>query len=1311
MEITFAAQATGYEVSANGTTSHTITFASLAIDEERARLLKTETAEFGQEVYETLFQAETPARQALDAATTPENTERIYLVLTDKRLESIPWEYMHTGREFLATRHHLLRALPKDQRRAASPPTARPKLYALFADPARSRQRRIAVREAWDGLIDIARKTDKAVSLERPFPPTLTALSELLAPDTANIVHILSHGELADQRQGDAVLLLQDQLGDEVVVPANELIQTVRGRAALVVLNACLSAAVGRADLSNLAQVLVRDAVPYALGMQFEMAEQAALTLSQTFYSLLWRGASIEDALLQARRSILSDTTLPYTAWWAGMPALYTALDEPLPAYELDKGKPSIKPDPAQLQARQYIETQPSTRLVGRGDELVEIARYLQTAKDRRPRFITLHGIGGVGKTSLAYEAVKRNAWNYDWRIYWVSFEVLPSPRDFLTNMARHYMSDEDIDAKWSDAQLRGQVVQAVRNTRSILVIDNLETLLNAAHPAAGLQANPVAQELESILINLAGGESAILLTSREVTNWANEQVIPLTGLPEREGAQLFLNEISERRREDVDIFDALALSRRVAGHPLSLRLLAGDFNPRGGTLEAYIEDIEMSLIEAENRAPESLYDRERQSTLYACMDYSVARLPQELQDALRNLHLFEAPFIAETGAYVISADEQTGSTHLRALEQRGLLESEERGYESAPPQRLYRLHPMLRWYVDMGMGSPDEAASKRFGEAIRELVAKIKANYWGDARLRDLAQTSTIDLLAAGDHLKERDESHWAYNLASVFERQRQFGKAQELYQQSLAINRNDGDQREVAVTLSSMGDVHSQRRDFDRALQLYQEAVDNLRQVDDPRSVAVTLVNQAQALFMVGRQSEAVADCLEAQAILAQANSPHEVQQINELLIAFRAAMEAAAFDALYQQHTGQATPESLKQGQAAGGSSGGINPEQLDAIIHNTAAVMTFAADQRQGWLSNMQAALQQAQQNNASAEAALFQAIIALLQGETPTLPDDSPYAAAWAKIQQQIASGGPSSNGSASRLDPQELDVVVNNTAAVLTVATERHAEWLSNMQGALQQAQNLNAANEVSFLQAVVNLLNGQEVDFPPGSPYAPSWSQLQQLIQQLRSGNAQVQTGLDDETLNVIAHNTIAVLTEAPERLGGWRQNATDARNQATMSGDMMTASLLGAIVQLLDANGNAAGITPDLDERYAATWQRILDGLQSTATPTSTDDAGDTDDSAIEPEAVDESASDFTQTFVARAVAAIQGDGDVKADFMNWAYAQASQATWIEPLMQVMPRVLFGTPISAIDASTLPDDAQGVWQQIVQQIAPAGE
>jgi len=81
---------------------------------------------------------------------------------------------------------------------------------------------------------------------------------------------------------------------------------------------------------------------------------------------------------------------------------------------------------------------------------------------------------------------------------------------------------------------------------------------------------------------------------------------------------------------------------------------------------------------------------------------------------------------------------------------------------------------------------------------------------------------------------------------------------------------------------------------------------------------------------------------------------------------------------------------------------------------------------------------------------------------------------------------------------------------------------------------------------------------------------------------------------------VNVVAHNTAAVLTAVPEKRGEWLAGVRELREEARQREDTGMIALLDAIERLLEGAAYAS-IRPALQGAYAAAWAQIGERLRS--------------------------------------------------------------------------------------------------------------
>jgi len=399
MEITLTQQSgTQVQVTCDGQSSHSFDVQSLVPAEEGQPGLSQpldDPVAYGKAAYQALFPTGTPAGRSLEAM-----PERILLVTTDETIDAIPWEYAYSPDGFLVAEYPFVRGLPSDKRIA--PPTLDSGLHivAIPSDPLDKRLNPLNIDGEWTRLQEIIRKVSHAVTLERAYPPTIEQVRSMVANQRHRVVHFMGHG--GQDEQVGAFLCLEKENGTLDPVTARQFVQRVRGSVFLVTLNACVSATPGPTPFSNLAAALVRQKVPYALGMRVSIHDDDARNFSRQFYSELASGVPVEEALFQARLTLASGSR----TWAIGVPVLYTALSAPAGGYGAIAGTPIVEEHKPPIEAIALPRAEGGFQ--GRIDELAQLGSAL--SGDERPPVITIHGSGGQGKTALAREAVERFA-------------------------------------------------------------------------------------------------------------------------------------------------------------------------------------------------------------------------------------------------------------------------------------------------------------------------------------------------------------------------------------------------------------------------------------------------------------------------------------------------------------------------------------------------------------------------------------------------------------------------------------------------------------------------------------------------------------------------------------------------------------------------------------------------------------------------------------------------------------------------------------------------------------------------------------
>lgn len=244
---------------------------------------------------------------------------------------------------------------------------------------------------------------------------SLDELNNALQARQHDIVHISGHGAyLAAQNKG--VLYFENEVGDVVEVSGAALGETLRQHACvkLLILSACETAMAGSAG--GVTQQVADYGVPSIVAMRFAVTDEGATIFTTELYAQLAKGLSLTRALAYARAALHRVVTTQrqvapqhfHLAEWF-MPVLY---QNQWVGSLIDVHQPNHLPD-AFYPKSDFLKTNGS-RLVGAG--FIGRKRYLIKLRQafRAGRHVCVHGLGGLGKTTLA-EAF---AHNYENRNY-----------------------------------------------------------------------------------------------------------------------------------------------------------------------------------------------------------------------------------------------------------------------------------------------------------------------------------------------------------------------------------------------------------------------------------------------------------------------------------------------------------------------------------------------------------------------------------------------------------------------------------------------------------------------------------------------------------------------------------------------------------------------------------------------------------------------------------------------------------------------------------------------------------------------------
>ncbi len=288
---------------------------------------------FGGVLFDAVFrdQLRVALASSLDIAEGAGAGLRMRLRLTEApQLVDLPWEYMYNGdaHRFMALSEWtpLVRylELPGRVRPLAVQPPVR--LLVMVASPTDFPA--LDVESEWNKLQVALRRLEDTgrVQVDRVPSGSLADLQRQLRRGEYHVFHYIGHGTY-DIQANDGVLAFEGPQGRGQLVSGTDLGALLHDHRTLrlVLLNSCEGARSGRTDpYSGTAQSLVRQGIPAVVAMQFEITDEAAITLAQSLYEAVADGYPLDAALSEARKAVKNE---PNPVEW-GTPVLYLRAED-----------------------------------------------------------------------------------------------------------------------------------------------------------------------------------------------------------------------------------------------------------------------------------------------------------------------------------------------------------------------------------------------------------------------------------------------------------------------------------------------------------------------------------------------------------------------------------------------------------------------------------------------------------------------------------------------------------------------------------------------------------------------------------------------------------------------------------------------------------------------------------------------------------------------------------------------------------------------------------------------------------------------
>ncbi len=577
----------------------------------------------------------------------------------------------------------------------------------------------------------------------------------------------------------------------------------------------------------------------------------------------------------------------------------------------------------AQFETSESIQEIPNnlplakTTFVGRDQELIEIAQQLAKPECR---LLTLHGMGGIGKSRTAIQVaydqvqgtrgilsqVEGNPLFQD-GVYFIALDALTSA-DMIPSAIAEVL---DFEMQGIDDVLT-QVQKYIGKKRILLILDNFEHLMDGATlPSTLLSSCP----------NLK-----LIVTTREVLKLEEEWVKNLEGLhyPSNtnlaleeaqgyEAIQLFIQRAKRVMLEfsmtEDNMPTIVEICQLVEGAPLALELAA--VWVRVMTLEDIVKEIKENLNFLESQ---SRNGSERHRSIRAVFEHSWKLLSLKEQEVFRKLSVFVGSFAREAAAEVAGATLPV----LASLVNKSLLRVMANGrysrhfliYEFSQeklkdtPEELEKAQEKHAvFYLDYLSGQSEAILGAGQKEVLERLEVEIDNIYvaWPkffeakNYKLLNLGIDTLSEFLTMKGRAKEginlflltldiviNQNNSNTLVMATLAKRigwlYRELGnliKAQEYAEQSLSLLQNSSYTHELGRILRVLGIIHSEQGNYTRAESLYKDELEIYKSENDLLSLGITLNNLGFLYTQLGQYKEAEVYLLESIRIAKQHSS----------------------------------------------------------------------------------------------------------------------------------------------------------------------------------------------------------------------------------------------------------------------------------------------------------------------------------------------------------------------------------------------------------------------------------------------------
>jgi formylglycine-generating enzyme required for sulfatase activity len=531
------------------------------------------------------------------------------------------------------------------------------------------------------------------------------------------IIHFIGHG----MREGNSTaLVLENEVGMTRAFSEEELEIALSNQnqapCQLALLNACHS--------EKLAQAFVKAGVSHVIAVDAEdkILDVAARCFSRRLYQALFNQDNIANAFLVSRNAVKLDDKLK-TIFNSETFEPGVNFDEAFKFRLLPQipHNQSLIIEPADSHSVIYPQWSNTNippdnpNFVGRRQEIYQVIKVLVESENKR--CIALHGMGGIGKTSLAYAIGQwlheRN--RYKDGVWFISLRDTDSVRTLITKIKQSL----ELNSFALEKELK--------NSRVFLIFDDLDRLIEK-------ESNELIEFLNSLLEQCP--KLRILLTSRDslagdILYCHQEEVYSMGASETREIFKKYAPPQAQWGNDNL-LEDFNLLVKFLDGYPLPIKLAASYMAETKSTLKMLCEDLIDEPLEV--LAAYSPQERKERS-LRITLDRSFEMLSVEGQDIFPLLAFFPSGLSRDLARNIWG---RSGNKTLLELSKFSMAEKSPTASD---------------WRVNLPEPARTYAESKlQIGRGIDYLAPQVLDFYHGNFC------TEVINIFGNRDHKKGRD-------------------------------------------------------------------------------------------------------------------------------------------------------------------------------------------------------------------------------------------------------------------------------------------------------------------------------------------------------------------------------------------------------------------------------------------------------------------------------------------------------------------------------------------------------------------------